>query len=87
MGVLKGNPKRGRPSKSDRLDQESIPCQVCLESAVRSIRRFFDIAGDMVNAEETGADHFSFRTTSEMINFFGPNVCRKFSSGCQILSS
>lgn len=41
----------------------------------------------MVNAGETGADHFSFRTTSEMINFFGPNICRKFSSGCQILSS
>ena len=65
MAILKGNPKRGRPSKSDRLDQESIPCQVCLESAVRSIRRFFDIAGDMVNAGETGVDHF----------YCGPN-CR-----------
>ena len=43
MGVLKGNPKRGRPSKSDLLDQESIPCQVSLESAVRSIRRFLTL--------------------------------------------
>ena len=43
MAILKGNPKRGRPSKSDRLDQESIPCQVGLESAVRSIRRFLTL--------------------------------------------
>lgn len=45
MAILKGNPKRGRPSKSDLLDQESIPCQVSLESAVRSIRRFLTLPG------------------------------------------
>ena len=43
MAILKSNPKRGRPSNSDRLAQESIPCQVCLESAVRSIRRFLTL--------------------------------------------
>lgn len=43
MAILKGNPKRGRPSENDRLDQESIPCQVGLESAVRSIRRFLTL--------------------------------------------
>ena len=43
MAILKGNPKKGRPSKSDLLDQESIPCQVCLESAVRSIHRFLTL--------------------------------------------
>lgn len=43
MGVLRGNPKKGRPSKIDHLDQESIPCQVGLESAVRSIRRFLTL--------------------------------------------
>ena len=43
MAILKGNPKKGTAVKSDRLDQESIPCQVGLESAVRSIRRFLTL--------------------------------------------
>ena len=43
MAILKGNPRKGRPSKIDHLDQESIPCQVGLESAVRSIRRFLTL--------------------------------------------
>lgn len=43
MGVLRGNPKKGRPSKIDHLGQESIPCQVGLESAVRSIHKFLTL--------------------------------------------
>ena len=43
MGILKSNPRKGRPSKIDHLDQEFIPCQVGLESAVRSIRRFLTL--------------------------------------------
>ena len=63
MAILKGNPKRGRPSKSDLLDQESIPCQVCLESAVRSIHRFLTLPGMGLMLEKP-----------ELIIFhFGPN--------------
>ena len=89
MAILKGNPKRGRPSKSDRLDQESIPCQVCLESAVRSIRRFLTLleTGLMLEKPELiifipdqiGDDQFLWSNHLQKILQWMPNPVRLWS--------
>ena len=58
MAILKGSPKKGRPSKKwssgPRVHSLSGMSGICCKINPE----IFDIAGDGVNAGETGADHF-----------------------------